>query len=135
MSAKIRTQIKSYQDAKNFLGNRKERAIAHNTRLEIDSLDLGHEIITVKYHGNAIVNLYPDGTITLNNCGWYTSTTKERLNWFLPYGITLYQRNYRWIVQRWHWSDEYGRIIDEESLFANGMAIKAGQIYNAIYNA
>jgi len=131
MSAKIKAQIKSYQDAKKFLGNRKERAIAHNTRIEIGSLNLGHEVITVKYHGNSIVNLYPDGIVSLNSCGWQTSTTKERLNWFLPYGITLYQHNFRWIVQRWHWSDEYGRIIDEESLFVDGMAIKAGQIYNA----
>ena len=131
MSAKIQKQIKSYQDAKAFLNGKKERVIAHNTRLEIDSLNLGHEVITVKYHGNAIVNLYPDGTVTLNSCGWHTSTTKERLNWFLPFGITLYQHNYRWIVQRWHWSNDYGRIIDEESLFCDGIAIKNGKVYNA----
>ena len=130
MGAKIYKKIESYRDAKEFLGNRKSRKIAHNTVLEIDTLNLGHEVITVKYHGNSIVNLYPDGTITLNSCGWHTSTTKERLNWFLPFGITLYQHNYRWIVQRWHWSDAYGRIIDEETLFADGMAVKNGQIYN-----
>lgn len=129
MSAKIKTQIKSYQDAKEFLGDKKERPIGHNTRIEIDTLNLGHEVITVKYHGNSIVNLYPDGTISLHNCGWYTSTTKDRLNWFLPYGFTLYQHNYRWILQRRHWSDSYGWIIDEESLFCNGMTIKAGEIF------
>ncbi len=52
--------IKNYQQAREYLGTKKERTYAHNTRIEIDTLNLGHDVITVKYHGNPVVNFYPD---------------------------------------------------------------------------
>lgn len=132
MNTKHDFSIKSYQDAKNYLQGKKERPLAHNTRIEIDSLDLGHEVITIKYHGNAIVNFFPDGTMTLNSCGWFTSTTKDRINWFLPDGFRIYQKQYAWYLRKYHWSsDEFGIIEDGLWEFKNHMAIKNGEVYNA----
>lgn len=113
--------IKTYQQAKDYLGNKKERPYAHNTRIEIDSLDLGHDVITVKYHGNPVVNLFPDGTITYNSCGWKTLTTKERINWFLPDGFTLYQEKSVWYISR----HNHGVFV-----FTDGIAIRNGEVYN-----
>src|SRR5215207_9664216 len=119
MSAKI----KSYQDAKQYLGNKKERPYANNTRIEIDTLNLGHDVITVKYHENPVVNFFPDGTTTFSSCGWKTSTTKERISWFLPDGFRLYQKNSVWHIVKHGTSYNY--------IFADGLAIdKYGNVYN-----
>jgi len=124
-----RNSIKSYQDAKAFLGNKKERPFAHNTRIEIDTLDLGHEVITVKYHGHPVVNFYPDGTSTFNSCGWRTLTTKERINWFLPDGFHLYQEKSTWYIVK-H-GNTYGDWTSSNRFnFADGIAIKDGTVYN-----
>jgi hypothetical protein len=116
-------QIKNYQQAREYLGNKKERPFANNTRIEIDSLDLGHDVITVKYHGNPVVNMFPDGTNTYSSCGWKTITTKERINWFLPDGFQLWQEKSVWYISN--------RQEGKRWLFADGIAVKDGEVYNA----
>lgn len=116
----MKTKIKSYQDALQYLGGKRERPYAHNTRIERDSLDLGHEVITVKYHGNPIVNFYPD-RVSFSSCGWKTFTTKERINWFLPEGFVCYQERSVWYISE-RWSRRWG--------FADGITIKDGEVYN-----
>lgn len=108
-----RTAIKSYSDAKNYLGDKLSRPFAHNTRIKAD--DMGHERIVVTYHDNPIVALYPD-RISFNTCGWYTSTTKERLNWFMPEGWRLYQERGNWIV----WDGKHKYNFADGIVFCNG---------------
>ncbi len=116
--------IKNYAQALEYLGGKKERPYAHNTRIEIDTLNLGHEVVTVKYHGNPVVNMFPDGTNTYSSCGWKTSTTKERINWFLPDGFSLYQEKSVWHIAN--------RNKGEGYVFADGIAIDSnGSVYNA----
>jgi hypothetical protein len=114
--------IKTYEQAKRYLGNKKERPYAHNTRILMDSLNMGHNVITVTYHGNAIVDMFPDGTTSYNSCGWKTLTTKERINWFLPEGFTLWQEKSVWYIGK-HWGEK-------RYTFADGLAIKNGEVYN-----
>jgi hypothetical protein len=52
--------------------------------------------VVVRYHGHAIVILHPDNSTTLADCGWRTSTTKERLNLFAPYGVRVWQEKGVW---------------------------------------
>lgn len=127
----MNAKIKSYQDAKEYLGNKKERPYANNTRIEIDTLNLGHDVITVKYHGNSIVNFYPDSTSSFSSCGWKTATTKERINWFLPDGFSLYQEKSVWYIEDYLWSNTQGRVVNGKWIFADGIAIKNGTVYNA----
>ena len=62
--------------------------------------------VEVYLHGNHIVNVWFDkeeATIVfLRDAGWLTNTTKSRLNAicneFLPYGIGIYQKDWRWFV-------------------------------------
>ena len=42
--------------------------------------------------GNLIARHTEDGKIKISNCGWFTNTTKERLN-ALP-NVSIVQRNY-----------------------------------------
>lgn len=126
------SKIKSYQQANEYLGPKKERPFAHNTRIERDVLDMGHDVIVAKYHGNIVASFYPDGTNVYTSAGWKTVTTKERINWFLPDGFRLYQDHSTWFISASHWGDEQeGLVIDGRYTFADGIAIKAGQVYNA----
>lgn len=72
------TYPESYKDAINMLcvklrdGRLK---IGHNTYLEQHGTR-----IDIVYHSTAIATLYPDGSVTLDNGGWNTRTTLQRLS-------------------------------------------------------
>jgi hypothetical protein len=58
-------------------------------------------------HGNQIAIRIPEIGLTLiTNAGWFTNTTKERLNG-LP-GVKIYQKNYNWYLNDKEWD---GRLI------------------------
>ena len=59
--------------------------------------------------GNEIAYLYndPDRTLSITNCGYFTKTTKERLNG-IP-GIRINQKNYNWYLNGIEWD---GKLID-----------------------
>ena len=121
-------KIKSYQQALDYLKGKKRRPYAHNTRIELDPLDLGHENIVATYHGNIVASFFPDGTSTFSSCGWKTHTTKERINWFLPDGFSVYQERSVWYLsdRGAEYSGPYHTYI-----FADGLAIKGRTVYNA----
>jgi hypothetical protein len=66
-------------------------------------------------HGNRIASMF-EGKLNLSDCGWKTSTTKERLNAILeamrlPYCI--YQKSFNWFVRNY--------ITNEVIQFNGGM--------------
>lgn len=63
----------------------------------------------LKLHGNSIAYRYndPERTLTITNCGWFSNTTKERLN-ALP-NVDIYQKNYKWFLNGQEWN---GNKID-----------------------
>tara|TARA_R110000851_G_scaffold186277_2_gene335576 strand:- start:187 stop:486 length:300 start_codon:yes stop_codon:yes gene_type:complete len=63
-------------------------------------------------HGNRIAFRYndPERTLSIQNCGWATPTTKERLNG-IP-NVDIYQRNYQWYLNGEKWN---GNLIDIKS--------------------
>src|SRR5688572_16989486 len=93
----MKARIKNYQQALEYLNGKKERPYAHNTRIVMDTLNLGHDVITVTYHGNPVVNFFPD-RVSFSSCGWKIITTKERINWFLPEGFYCYQERSQWYI-------------------------------------
>lgn len=53
-------------------------------------------------HGNTIASMDAHGTIFLNDCGWRTNVTKERLNAILKLAGTPYriiQRKHGWLIE------------------------------------
>lgn len=58
--------------------------------------------ITIKYHENPIATInLNDYTVSISNSGWYTSTTKKRINQVLKALNTstrVYQHDFRWYV-------------------------------------
>lgn len=66
------------------------------------------------YHQSPIVVQNGD-VYRLSSCGWKTSTTKERINRYLPSGYFVRQRDFEWYLE-----------TPEETLdFKDGMEIKA----------
>lgn len=58
----------------------------------------------LKLHDNIIAILHEDNTLIITNCGWFTPTTKERLNG-LP-NVNIYQRNFKWFLNGKEWDGQ-----------------------------
>jgi ribonucleotide reductase beta subunit family protein with ferritin-like domain len=66
---------------------------------------LGQTILEL--HGNEIAYINKDGIISITNRGWFSNTTKERLN-ALP-NVNIYQRNFVWYLNGKAWD---GNLIE-----------------------
>ena len=86
--------------------NKKEKDILkrlklteHATEVWIHPID---ESISIYYHDNLIARVIPwNNKLTVSNSGWYTSTTKKRINQiFKAFKIDayVYQRNFTWYL-------------------------------------
>ena len=66
-------------------------------------------VTLLKLHGNIIAYLYndPNKTLSITNCGWFSNTTKERLN-ALP-NVRISQKNWDWYLNDKLWD---GKLID-----------------------
>jgi len=66
-------------------------------------------VTILKLHNNAIAYRYndPERTLSITNCGWFSNTTKERLN-ALP-NVNIYQKNWNWYLNGKEWD---GELID-----------------------
>jgi len=60
-------------------------------------------------HGNEIAYRYndPEQTLSITNCGWFSNTTKERLN--ALNGVSIQQKKGVWYLNGKEWS---GDLID-----------------------
>ena len=66
-------------------------------------------VTVLKYQGNEIAYRYndPKKTLSITNCGWFSNTTKERLNG-LP-NVSIQQKNFIWYLNGKEWN---GNLID-----------------------
>lgn len=89
--------IKAFLNAENFSKSNMTVEVLPNVTL-------------LKYHNNAIAYRYndPNNTLTITNCGWFTNTTKERLN-ALP-NVSIQQKNFVWYLNGKEWDGELTEI-------------------------
>ena len=79
------------------------------------SVEIEPNVTILKYQGNAIAYKYndPKGTITITNLGYFTNTTKERLNGVITLsGVNIepiYQKNWNWYLDGKEWN---GNLTD-----------------------
>lgn len=74
--------------------NRMSRTIANNTTIERNT----DGEITLRLHGHPIAR-FKDGFVTVDDCGWQSVTTKQRLNAILrPNGFSIGAKDFRWYV-------------------------------------
>lgn len=85
---------RDYQELDQRLSKRHTLKVSNNTYLNRRPDDC----IAMRYHGTDVVLFKPDGSRVLNTGGWFTYTTKERMNWFLPDGMRIYQDQSIWYL-------------------------------------
>ena len=79
------------------------------------SVEVLPNVTVLKYHGNEIAYKYndTDKTISITTCGWFSNTTKERLNGVIKLsGLNIkpiYQKNWNWYLNGKNWD---GGLID-----------------------
>lgn len=82
--------------------------------------------IAIRYHNTDIINFYPNGNVSMDIGRWFTVTTKQRLNHYLPHGYRVYSYKGEWFLY------EPGMAMPL-AVFTNGMTIHAdGEISGAI---
>jgi hypothetical protein len=88
--AKLKSTSKSYAEAAEVLQEKNSVKLGNNTYLEHRS----GEFIAVRLHQTDIVKFWPDGRITLHTGGYYSRTTRDRINQFIKGFIR--QTAYQW---------------------------------------
>lgn len=88
--------------------NADRRKVGNNTYAEI----MHDGSVGIMLHSTYVVKIHPDNTYTLQNGGWQTATTKDRINQYSP--VKVYQRNYNWYV----------RLNGREYPFIDGMVVQ-----------
>ena len=83
---------RTYAQAEKMLKGRSRRKVLNNTDLMQSARDGGS--IVVLYHGNVIAQFFEDGCMVLTNCGYGTTSTRERLNAMAPAGVGFVQRDH-----------------------------------------
>lgn len=86
-----------------------ERYFKNNTRTEV------LPNVTILYlHDNPIAYRYnnPNRTLSISNCGWFSNTTKERLNGILNHigHAGIYQKNFSWFLDGEKWNGQRTEI-------------------------
>ena len=73
------------------------------------SVEVLPNVTILKLHNNAIAYKYndPEKTLSITNCGWFSNTTKERLNG-LP-NVNIFQKNFEWFLNGKKWD---GNLIN-----------------------
>jgi len=82
---------------------------AENFNKANTSVEVLPNVTILKLHNNPIAFKYndPNETLSITNCGWFSNTTKERLNG-LP-NVKINQKNFEWFLNGKQWD---GKLID-----------------------
>lgn len=101
----------NYETLKAKIKKRATKKLGNNTYL----IRKEDGMLAVKFHDTEVVTWFPDGTCILDNGGWFTSTTKDRMTKYGPLQI---------------WSEKGLWYIGEGLLYRNGMVFKDGVLLN-----
>lgn len=82
---------------------------AQKFKLSNTEVQVLENVTILLYQNNPIAYRYndPKRTISIQNCGWFSTTTKERLNG-LP-NVKISQKNFVWFLNGKEWN---GKLID-----------------------
>ena len=79
-----------------------------NMEIKVISLESGIPCqVQMFYQGNMIAERHTNkrtNKLYISNCGWFSNTTKERLN--ALNGVSLYQKNFIWYLNGEAWDGE-----------------------------
>lgn len=100
----------NYNEAKALFSTARNKSngkpLENNTRLVETTNGYG-----IKLHNTIVVDIKSNGNYVLNTGGWYTKTTKERINSYFPFN--LYTRKRIWYIG-----------LTKETPFTDGIVIR-----------
>ena len=109
----------NYQEASAWLDRAKKRdagkPINNNTRI----FERENGNIAIQLHSTDIITFQINGDCILDSGGWFTSTTKGRMNEYMPFGYII-QHNGQWYIQtngKWQ--------LDGSYIYSDGIILKA----------
>ena len=88
--------ISAFMSAKKFNRQNMQVEVLPNVTL----LKLHNNIISYRYND-------PQRTLSITNCGWFSNTTKERLN--ALEGVSIQQKAFKWYLNGVEWD---GQLTD-----------------------
>lgn len=102
--AKLKATPKNFAEAQQVLGTKSSMRLGNNTFLERvwervyedGRIPEDRASIRVRLHDTHIVIFHSDGRVTLHTGGYWTVTTKERINHFIV--GQLFQKNGSWFI-------------------------------------
>lgn len=112
--AKMKKEVRSYEAALAYLGGKDQKKIGLNTYL-IRPAMMEHDYIAVRLHVTSIIIYHRSGLVHVNSGGWLTSTTKSRINDFLPDPFRVSQTAFEWTL--------YNYKTQETWEFKDGMEV------------
>lgn len=80
-------------------------AFNHNEHLKISNTET--DGVAIWLHSNKIAEKR-DRALWITNCGWFTNTTKERLNSL--YGVSIQQKKGIWLLNGKEWDGEWIQV-------------------------
>lgn len=90
----------TYQDAQRMLDTPAGRKLGYRKLERNTYLHPRGDAFAVRLHATDVVTILPDGTYSLNTGGWFTVTTKQRINAYGPARVSSDRGT--WII----WSDD-----------------------------
>lgn len=103
-----RAKVHDYESADLYLGNKHDRPLENNTRVNRRGPD-----IAITLHSTDVVTYHRDDSVTLDTGWWLTVTTKDRINGYLGIDhIKVYSDRGRWAVYKFGTDGEWRRFPD-----------------------
>lgn len=101
----------TYFKCQSMIGKKNKKKLCYKTYLYYYKEE---DVFAVRHHNTDILTINRNDWFTYNNGGWYSVTTKSRLNDYGP--IRIYQSDFIWYVYSRDHSFEYenGMIFDKE---------------------
>ena len=98
----------NYEKLSEFLGKKESKKIGNNTFLE----RLEPNVLGIRLHGTHIIEIDPTDIMKLKTKGWWSRTTKDRLNQFLGCrGVSIYQKDNNWTIKGMNGSFQFNDDI------------------------
>jgi len=98
----------NYESLSEFLGKKESKKIGNNTFLE----RLQPNVLGIRLHGTHIIEIDPTDIMKLKTNGWWSRTTKDRLNQFLGCrGVSIYQKDNNWTIKGMNGSFQFNDDI------------------------
>tara|TARA_Y100000401_G_C8265765_1_gene195700 strand:+ start:387 stop:689 length:303 start_codon:yes stop_codon:yes gene_type:complete len=99
MKAITRDSINAFMQNKEF---KKQNMIVDTVKNHFTGLYLHNNLIAIRYHDKP-------KEILIQNCGWFSNTTKERLNG-LP-NVSIKQKDFVWYLNGKEWNGRQTKIL------------------------